>query len=131
LIKGSRIVVPTLVQELRRMLKTHPNLWIDLSWVVYSMDVAPSGIHSEEWVAIVEEFPDRFMLGTDKIGHYEDYDEAISKYYIFLDALSPKTARLVGRENFLRILPQRVRERLIEDYSEKSHYALFITIFVK
>jgi len=116
-----RIVVPTLVQELRRMLKTYPNLWIDLSWVVYSMDVAPSGIPTEEWVAIVEEFPDRFMLGTDKIGHYEDYDEAISKYYVFLDALSPKTARLVARENFLRILPQRVGERLIEDYSEKSH----------
>ena len=55
------------------MLKTYPNLWIDLSWVVYSMDVAPSGIPTEEWVAIVEEFPDRFMLGTDKIGHYEDY----------------------------------------------------------
>ncbi len=85
------------------------------------MDVAPSGIPTEEWVAIVEEFPDRFMLGTDRTGHYEDYHEAISKYYVFLDALSPKTARLVARENFLRILPQRVREELIEDYSEKSH----------
>ena len=46
----------------------------------------------------------------------DDYDEAISKYYVFLDALPPKTARLVARENFLRLLPQRVRERLIEDY---------------
>jgi len=46
----------------------------------------------------------------------DDYDEAISKYYVFLDALSPKTAWLVARENFLRLLPQRVRERLIEDY---------------
>ncbi len=115
-----RIVIPTILKELRRMLKTYPNLWIDLSWVVYSMDVAPSGIPNEEWVAIVEEFPDRFMLGTDKVGHYEDYDEAISKYYIFLDALSPKTARLVATENFLRILPRRVGQSLIEDYSEKS-----------
>jgi len=56
------------------------------------------------------------MLGTDKIGHYEDYDQAISKYYVFLDALPPKTARLVAKENFLRLLPQRVREKLIEDY---------------
>jgi hypothetical protein len=111
-----RIVVPTLLQELRRMLKTYPNLWIDLSWVVYPMDVAPNGIPKEEWVAIVEEFPDRVMLGTDKVGHFEDYDEAISKYYVFLDALSPKTARLVARENFLSILPRRVRDRLIEDY---------------
>jgi len=111
-----RIVVPTLVQELRRMLKAYPNLWIDLSWVVYPMDVAPKGILNEEWVALVEEFPDRFMLGTDKIGHFDDYDEAISQYYVSLDALSGKTVRLVARENFLKILPHRVRERLIEDY---------------
>ena len=64
----------------------------------------PSGILTEEWVAIVEDFPHRFMLGTDKIGHYEDYDEAISKYYVFLDALSPKTARLVARGNFFEDL---------------------------
>jgi len=98
------------------MLKTYPNLWIDLSWVVYSMDVAPSGTPSQEWVALVEEFPDRFMLGTDEVGHFEDYDEAISRYYVFLDALSPKTARLVAAENFLRILPRRVGQSLIQDY---------------
>lgn len=97
------------------MLKTYPNLWIDLSWVVYSTDIAPSGIVSKEWVAIVEEFPDRFMLGTDEVGHFEDYDQVISKYYVFLDALSPKTARLVARENFLSILPQRLGEKFIED----------------
>jgi len=79
------------------------------------MDVAPSGTPSKEWVVLVKEFPDRFMLGTDKVGHFDGYDEAISKYYVFLDALSPKTARLVARENFLRLLPQRVRERLIDD----------------
>lgn len=107
-----RIVVPTLVQELRRMLKTYPNLWVDLSWVVYPMNVAPNGIPNEKWVALVEEFPDRFMLGTDKIGHYQDYDKAISQYYVFLDALSPRTARLVARENFLRFLPRRVREKI-------------------
>jgi len=46
----------------------------------------------------------------------DDYDEGISKYYVFLDAFSSKTARLVARENFLRLLPQQVHERLIEDY---------------
>lgn len=55
------------------------------------------------------------MLGTDEVGHFEDYDQTISKYYVFLDALAPKTARLVARENFLNILPQRVGERFIED----------------
>ncbi len=38
----------------------------------------------------------------------------IDRKQSFLDALSPKTARLVARENFLNILPQRVGERFIE-----------------
>ncbi len=64
----------------------------------------------------MEEFPDRFMLGTDKVGHFDDYDEAITKYYVFLDALSPKTARLVARENFLKFLPRRIGEELLQGY---------------
>ena len=86
--------------------------------MIYSMDVAANGSPSKEWVAMVEEFTDRFMLGTDKIGYYEDYNEAITIYYVFLDALSPNTAGLVARENFLSLFPQRVRERLIEDYKK-------------
>jgi len=115
-----RVVVPTLLQELRRMLKAYPNLWVDLSWVVYPMDVAPGGIPDKKWVALVENFPGRFMIGTDKIGHFEDYEETISQYYVFFDALSPETARLVARENFLSILPRRVLEKLAQNYPEEE-----------
>lgn len=104
-----RINVPALVPELRRMLKAYPNLWIDLSWVVYPNNVAPDGKPSKEWVALVEEFPHKFMIGTDMIGHFNKYGETITRYYVFLDALSEETARLVARENFLNILPQRGR----------------------
>ena len=106
-----RIVVPTIIDELRRMLTIYPNLSVDISWVVYPMDVAPDGVPSQDWVDMVEDFPDRFMIGTDKIGHYDDYVETITKYYIFLDALSPETAKLVAKDNFWNILPARVREK--------------------
>ncbi len=107
-----RIVVPSLIQDLRRMLKTYPNLWIDLSWVVYPMDIVPNNIPDKDWIALVEEFPDRFMIGTDSIGHFSDYHKNIMSYYVFLDALSPRTARLVARDNFLSILPKRVQDKL-------------------
>jgi len=112
-----RIMVPSLVQVLRRMLKTYPNLWIDLSWVVYPMYVYPAGKLNKEWVDLVEEFPDRFMIGTDLTGRFDEYEKTIFRYYVFFDALSQKTARLVARENFLRILPHRARKKLIDEPS--------------
>jgi predicted TIM-barrel fold metal-dependent hydrolase len=107
-----RVRVPTLIPELRRMLKTYSNLWIDLSWVVFPDDVAPGGKPNKAWVALVEEFPERFMIGTDLIGHFDSYEATITRYYVLLDALPKATARLVARENFLNILPQRVSRRL-------------------
>lgn len=112
-----RIVVPGLVSIMRRMLKTYPNLWIDLSWVVYPNYVAPNGKPDKKWVDLVEEFPDRFMIGTDNIGHYDHYEQTIKRYYVFLDALSPKTAHRVAEKNFLSILPRRVRKK-IADYRD-------------
>jgi len=107
-----RINVPTLISELQRMLKAYPNLWIDLSWVVYPLDINPDGKLNMNWVKLVEEFPDKFMIGTDLIGHYENYEETILRYYNLLDALKPNTAQLVAKDNFLNVLPYRVRENL-------------------
>jgi hypothetical protein len=47
------------------------------------------------------------MIGSDKVARFGNLHAEIQKYYVFLDALSPQTARLVARENFLRILPRR------------------------
>lgn len=107
-----RVIVPTIVDELRRMLKTYPNLYIDISWVVLPMDVAPDGKPDPKWIALIEEFPERFMIGTDKVGHFDDYYDTLSKYYVVLDALDPQTARLLAKDNFISVLPQRVRDEV-------------------
>jgi len=107
-----RVEVPTLVDELRRLLAAYPNLYVDLSWVVLPQCIAPDGKIAPEWVALIEQFPARFMIGTDKIGHFGDYVDSIGAYYVLLDALRPATARGVARDNFIAILPQRVRERI-------------------
>ncbi|HSU66275.1 MAG TPA: hypothetical protein VLJ39_05370, partial [Tepidisphaeraceae bacterium] len=76
------------------------------SWVVYESYLDKGGHPDAKWVSLIEEFPDRFMIGTDKVGHFSDYPQEIQKYYIFLDALKPETARKLARENLLSILPK-------------------------
>lgn len=48
--------------RVREMLRRHKNLWPELS---SRDDVTPNGRLNEEWRTILQEFPDRFMIGTD------------------------------------------------------------------
>ena len=107
-----RIEIPNLTEHLRLLLKKHDNLWLDVSWVVFEEYLAPNGTPSPEWVALVDEFPERFMVGSDKVARFGNLHEEIQKYYGFLAALKPETAKKVARENFLSVLPKRVRARL-------------------
>lgn len=48
--------------EVRAVLRRHDRLWSDLA---FRSDQASNGVVSEEWRAAFEEFPDRFVVGTD------------------------------------------------------------------
>lgn len=48
--------------ELRTMLARFPNLWADLA---FRSEHAAGGKVDSEWKTLFEEFPQRFMLGTD------------------------------------------------------------------
>ena len=108
-----RLVVPDLTGILRTLLTRYPNLWIDLSWVVYDDYVAPLNtpgdkrIVNENWLALMKDFPDRFMIGSDAVGHMDTYVETVRRYDALLDAMEPATARKVAHDNFLSVLPKR------------------------
>ena len=53
---------------LERLLVAHPNLYFDLSWIVWE-----NGIEKDlkTWADLIVRFPDRFMLGSDKIGSFK------------------------------------------------------------
>lgn len=102
-----RVNVPTLLHELRRMVRTYPNVWVDLSWVVFEDYIAKNGQPDRGWVELIEAYPDRFMVGSDKVGRFANYPGEILKYQVLLDALKPETARKVARDNFLSVLPAR------------------------
>ena len=65
-------------ERVREMLRKHPKLWSDLA---FRTDQASGGVVAPEWRAAFDEFPDRFMVGTDTfaperwyyIGEHADY----------------------------------------------------------
>jgi len=102
-----RIVIANHTEILRRMLGQYPNLTIDLSWVIFDQEIAPGGVLDRRWVSLIEAYPDRFVIGSDTVGFFDQYKPTIQRYYLLLDALQPDTARKVAHDNFLALLPAR------------------------
>jgi predicted TIM-barrel fold metal-dependent hydrolase len=93
-------------EEITRLLDTHPNLYIDLSWSVlrpYLLD--SEGEPDSAWVALVAGHPERFVIGSDLLGRYHKLGEKLAAFEPFLRALPAAVARRVARDNFLALLP--------------------------
>lgn len=92
--------------EIAVTLRKHKNLWSDLA---FRNDQASNGKVPAEWRAVFEEFPDRFMVGTDTfaperwyyIGTHADYTRN------WLKDLPPTIARKIGYENAVTMLSSR------------------------
>ena len=106
-----RVEIQHLTRILDNMLAKNKNLWIDLSWIVYDyyfLDQFPDhyadGNTPDDWVKLIEKHPDRFMIGSDKVGHWETYPAEILKYSKLLDQLKPETAEKLCRTNILSLV---------------------------
>jgi predicted TIM-barrel fold metal-dependent hydrolase len=110
--------IPTLVDDVRKMLEKNKNLWVDISWVTYEQQIVePGGTINPDWKKLITDFPGRFMIGTDKIGSFINvpegkttYKQEILKYVPLLKALNPEIARKVAADNLWDVLPKRVRK---------------------
>ena len=104
-----------LLSTLERLLGAYPNLYVDLSWSVlkpYLLDAG--GKPDRRWLALVERYPDRFMLGSDVVGHFDGLGDYLTAYNAFLDALPEAVARMVARDNFLAVLPRKHRSDIAQ-----------------
>lgn len=106
-----RIEIKNLPKIADELLNAHPNLWIDISWVVYDYYMLngfpnryPDGSTLDDWADLIETHPDRFMVGSDKVGHWKTYPAEVVKYYRLLDKLKPETARMITKENILSVV---------------------------
>lgn len=88
------------------LLAENDNLYIDLSWTVLETYLLDDGEPHADWVALAEQYPDRFMIGTDLVGRFDNLAENIRSFDVFLDALSDEIADRVARTNLLALLPE-------------------------
>lgn len=107
--------------DVRAMLDKHPNLYCDLSYRGAPLAVNesrqdpnrlifwgpgllnPAGI-KPDWKALIEDQPDRFMVGIDDVHSWAIYDQTVDAIRLgVLAQLSPATAEKVAWRNAVRV----------------------------
>lgn len=104
-----RIVVENYRQTLERILdEYHEYLYLDLSWVVLGAYVYKN---LDEWVALIQKYPDNFLIGSDSVGKYSGIPMELKKYQALLSALPAETRSKVAYKNLASILDKSEAER--------------------
>lgn len=98
------LVIPKAAEEVRRMVESYPNLWVDLSWLVFENWLFPGNSVDKAWLDILTDHPTRFFIGSDKIGKFTAYSKAIQKYDKLMDILPKENADMIARTNFISLL---------------------------
>jgi len=99
-----RVEVDNLAETAATLLAENDNLYFDISWVVYDDYIAQDDASLAEWAMLIEQYPDRFMIGTDLVGRFGNYNASISRYGPLVDLLSEDTARKLCSENILSLV---------------------------
>ncbi|GAB6284720.1 MAG: amidohydrolase family protein [Methanoregula sp.] len=92
---------------MRRLLSENSNLF---SSIKFRKDMAGTGFLAADgtinpaWLAVVEEYPNRFMMGSDiKPGIWENEFRQVKDHVSILSQLPPDIQNTVARENAIRI----------------------------
>jgi hypothetical protein len=94
-----------LVNIANGLLDKYDNLNILLSWTLVKKLYDKEGKPREEWLSLVNQYPHRFILGSDKVGRFGRLKEGMDELRPFLDALPEETAHKVASTNLLQWLP--------------------------
>lgn len=123
--------------NVRSLLQRHPNLYMSLNVLpsfLFSenMPLRTSGKIDPEWKALVEEFPQRFLIGSDQF-YYEkekkrskgcrpncDAGETVGPSQRWLKYLLPETAKMVAYENAERVYRLNDKRSAIDTSSKQA-----------
>lgn len=97
-----RLEVENLTSIADEVLNKYPNLYFDISWIVYEEYIAKD---FTSWIELLKKHPTRFMIGSDIVGKWDNYTKEIRKYYPLLDAIDdPTLVDNLCRNNILSLL---------------------------
>lgn len=97
----------TLNEIIRALLERYDNLYVDLSWSVREHYLIEDGEPRPAWVTLIRDHPDRFVLGSDVVGHFDSIAAILDEYRPLLDALPKPVADKLRAENARALLPER------------------------
>lgn len=92
-----------LIDEVRGLLKEYPNLSILASWSLRDI-MLQSDSSKQTWVKLINQYPDRFMLGSDVVGKFNNIGTILSKWDEILNALPAENAEKIAKTNMLALM---------------------------
>jgi hypothetical protein len=75
---------------------------VDVSWSLVDRILREDG-PDPSWVALIDRFPDRFVLGSDSVGDLEGLSAQAARLERLLDSLSPAGRDLVASGDAQRL----------------------------
>lgn len=101
------------VSLMRSLLGKHSNLYMSIKLDSHHLQrTSPftrDGVLRPKWAALLRDFPDRFIIGSDQF--FDEGRERLALARKLVDALPPDIARLVASENATRIYRLNARAR--------------------
>lgn len=89
---------------LREMLRAHPRLHVDLSWAMADLIVPQGDTRPDpDWVQLVGDHPDRFVLGSDVFGDPSGLPDKLHRLGSLRVALPSTAGAAVAGENATRL----------------------------
>lgn len=98
----------------RDMMARYPALYADTSYRETDILAEDGGINAE-WREVLEQFADRFMVGSDTWvnDQWHDYDYLIARNRKWLAHLTAETAKKIAYQNAERLYGRKVDSKLI------------------
>ena len=89
------------------MLNSYPNLFVDISWMVYDTVICNEMKSGEEslypkkrWLdEVILEYPERIMVGSDLCGHFELYGKTMARYNGLFEIIPEKVRDMIAYQN--------------------------------
>jgi len=107
-----RCAEPNHYDMIDHMLSEHPNLGVDISWVVWEDVICDEkGEVKQQWVDCVQKHHTRFYIGSDNVAQFFPIKDTtnnllaanITKYWKLFERLTPEAAENVAYKNAYRM----------------------------